>query len=135
MAGSKSDWNEARILKDELRGDGPALGANIYVVLHSSSPGETSTDTGRITQVPALAVARAPGSWTDAVAGGAAPSNAVEFVFLAATGDASDAAHFETYADAGLTQPLRYGTITAPQPVRTNNVLRFPAGTLVFSED
>lgn len=133
MAGSKSDFNEARILNEENRGAASVLGANIYVVLHSTSPGETGLTTGRISQIPALAVPRAAGSWTDA----ATPpqSNAVVLTFGAATADGADAAHFQTYADAALTQPLRYGTIDNPQPVRQGNILSFPVGALKFTED
>ena len=132
MPGSKSDWNEARILNEENRGAASVLGANNYVALYSASPGEAGGGT-RITQVPAVAVPRAAASWTDA----ATPpqSNAVVIDFGTASADAPDAVAFQTFADAALTQPLRYGTLNAAQPIRAGNRISFPVGSLQFTED
>lgn len=132
MPGSKSDFNEARILNEENRGAASVLGANIHVALYSVAPGEAGGGT-RITAVPVLAVPRAAASWTDANT--PPQSNAVVFDFGQATADAADAVAFATFADAALTQPLRYGTLTANQPIRSGNRIQFPVGSLQFTED
>lgn len=114
----------------------PSYGANIYIHLHTADPGEGgdgSTNEVAYTGYAPKTVARDNSGFT--VSGNQAV-NAAEVTF----GECSDVFPFEVIATHGSAttasgQILYSGALNAPLKISNLITPRFPAGTLVFTEE
>lgn len=111
----------------------PAYGTNLYAHLHTADPGEdgtSSTSEADYTGYAAVSVSRDGAGW--AVSGNQA-SNTAEITFPECTGGANTITHASITTLAG--QILYSGALTAPINISNLITPRFPAGTLVMTED
>lgn len=111
----------------------PAYGSNLYVHLHTADPGEAGTATtseADYTGYSAVSVAREASGFT--VAGNQAV-NTAEVTFPQCTGGTNAITHASVTTLAG--QILYSGALTASLNVSNLITPRFPAGTLVLTED
>jgi hypothetical protein len=123
----------------------PSYGSNLQVNLHTGDPGEGGTATTNpptYTGYAAVSVSRDASGWTicDATdpyasnASGPAFKNAAEITFPECTGGTDTITHFSISVVA-TGQILYKGALTASIAVSNLITPRFPAGTLVCSED
>lgn len=123
----------------------PAYGANLQVNLHTADPGESGTATTSAptyTGYAAVAVARDATGWTicdgtdpyAANASGNAFKNAAEVTFPECTGGSDTITH-GSISVVATGQILYKGALNASIAVSNLITPRFPAGTMVFSED
>ena len=122
----------------------PAYGGTLYVHLHTADPGEAGTSaTSEVayTGYARVGVDRSGTGWTicdsDGTpnASGSAAKNAAEVTFPECTGvsDDFDVTHGSICTAGG--QILYKGAFTAPIKITSLITPRFPAGTMIFSED
>lgn len=121
----------------------PSYGANLQVNLHTADPGEAGTATTNApthTGYAAVAVSRDASGWTicdsDGTpnAAGNSAKNAAEITFPECTGGSDTITH-ASISVAATGQILYKGALTAPINVSNLITPRFPAGTLVLTED
>lgn len=111
----------------------PAYGAVLYVHLHTADPGEAgvaATNEADYTGYAPVGVARDGSGWT--VTNNQA-INTAEITFPECTGGANTLTHASVTTLAG--QILYSGALTAPINISNLITPRFPAGTLVMTED
>lgn len=123
----------------------PAYGANLQVNLHTADPGEggtASTNSATYTGYAPVAVARDGTGWTvcdptdpyAANAAGSAAKNTAEVTFP----ESSSGPETITHASVSVVatgQILYKGALLAPLVVNNLITPRFPAGTLIMTED
>jgi hypothetical protein len=121
----------------------PAYGANLQVNLHTADPGEAgtaSTNAPTHTGYAPVAVSRDGSGWTvcdsDGTpnAAGNSAKNAAEITFPECTGGSDTITH-ASISVVATGQILYKGALTAPINVSNLITPRFPAGTLVLTED
>jgi hypothetical protein len=121
----------------------PAYGANLQVNLHTADPGEAgaaTTNAPTHTGYAAVSVPRDGSGWTicdsDGTpnASGNSAKNAAEITFPECTGGADTITH-ASISVVATGQILYKGALTAPINVSNLITPRFPAGTLVLTED
>ncbi len=121
----------------------PSYGSNLQVNLHTADPGEAgtaSTNAPTHTGYAPVAVARDNTGWTicdsDGTpnADGNSAKNAAEVTFPECTGG-SDAITHASISVVATGQILYKGALTASINVSNLITPRFPAGTLVLTED
>lgn len=111
----------------------PAYGANLYLHLHTSDPGEAGSGASNeadYTGYASVAVARDNSGFT--VSGNQA-INTAEVTFPECTGGANTITHASVTTVGG--QVLYSGALNAPINISNLITPRFPAGTLVLTED
>lgn len=111
----------------------PSYGSNLYVHLHTADPGEGgtgSTNEADYTGYAAVSVSRDNTGFT--VTGNQAV-NTAEVTFPQCTGGSNAITHASVTTVGG--QILYSGALTAPLNVSNLITPRFPAGTLVMTED
>lgn len=131
---SKGNQTENDIMQFVFNGVAmPAYGANLYVHLHTSDPGEAGTGSSNeanYTGYAAVAVARDNSGFT--VTGNQAV-NTAEVTFPECTGGSNTITHASVTTVGG--QILYSGALNAPINISNLITPRFPAGTLVMTED
>lgn len=111
----------------------PSYGSSLYVHLHTADPGEGgtgATNEADYTGYAAVAVSRDASGFT--VTGNQAV-NTAEVTFPQCTGGSNAITHASVTTAGG--QILYSGALTAPLNVSNLITPRFPAGTLVMTED
>lgn len=131
---SKGNQTENDIMQFVFNGVAmPAYGANLYVHLHTSDPGEAGTVSSNeadYTGYAPVAVARDSSGFT--VTGNQAV-NTAEVTFPECTGGSNTITHASVTTVGG--QILYSGALSAPINISNLITPRFPAGTLVMTED
>lgn len=131
---SKGNVTENDVLQFVFNGvPMPNYGATLLVHLHTSDPGEAgvgSTSEADYTGYAPVVVARDGGGWT--VTGNQAV-NTAEVTFPECTGGSNTITHTSVTTAGG--QILYSGALTAPINISNLITPRFPAGTLVMTED
>jgi hypothetical protein len=121
----------------------PSYGSNLQINLHTADPGEAGTATTSApthTGYVAVAVARDNTGWTicdsDGTpnASGNSAKNAAEITFPECTGG-SDAITHASVSVVATGQILYSGALTAPINISNLITPRFPAGTVILTED
>lgn len=131
---SKSDYLENKLLDHVLGGPDYARPATVYLALFSAAP----TDVGGGTELAGNGYARVAvtnNSTNFPAAAGGSKSNGVEIAFAAATADWVQATHFAYFDAAAAGNMLRWGALDNPVTAHTGESVKFPAGTLVATED
>lgn len=131
---SKGNQTENDILQFVFNGVAmPSYGANIIVHLHTSDPGEAgtgSTNEADYTGYAPMSVARDNSGFT--VSGNQAV-NTAEVTFPECTGGANTLTHASVTTIGG--QLLYSGALNSPVNISNLVTPRFPAGTLVMTEE
>lgn len=144
---SKGNVTENDLVKFIFNGVAfPAYGANLQVNLHTADPGEAGTATTSAptwTGYAPVAVSRDAAGWTicdptepyGANANGSAAKNAAEVTFPECTAGEPESMTHGSISVVATGQILYKGALQTPVLVSVNSTPRFPAGTLIFTED
>ena len=134
MAGSKSDFLENEVLDHVLGNAAYSAPATVYAALFTSSPsdagGGTEVATGSYARV---AITNNATNWP--AAAGGSKSNGTAITFPTAT------ANWGTIVAVGIFDAstggnlLFWATLTNSRTVFTSDVLTFPAGSFIVTED
>jgi hypothetical protein len=131
MAGSKSDYAEAKVL-DHLTGKASFTMPTAYVGLYTATP----SDAGGGTEVSGGSYARVETAGTDwAAASGGATSNAAAITFPEATANWGTVKQFGLFDDASAGNLLYWGDLTASKPIYTGDTASFAIGEIDITED
>lgn len=134
---SKSNAFEAQVIALAFNATAlPFANANLFVALHTADPGEAGDQTASeatYTGYARVSVSRDSAGWT--VSGNQA-SNTAEITFPECTGGTNTITHVSVGLVAtGASQVLYKGALTASLAIANLITPRFPAGTLVVTED
>ena len=106
---------------------------NLYVSLHTASPGaggSQTTNEAAYTSYARATVARTTGGWTAASAQSTSPAANIDFI--AATGGSETETHFAVgTASSGTGKIICFGTITPNIPVSTGTTPRLTTATTI----
>lgn len=141
---SKANATENDIIKFIFQATAmPSYGSNLQVNLHTADPGEAGTATtnaATYTSYAAVSVARDDTGWTicdsDGTpnASGNSAKNAAEVTFPECTGGSNTITH-ASISVVATGQILYSGALTASIDISNLITPRFPAGTLILTED
>lgn len=135
---SKSNAVETDILSYILKAAAPSWDAvtDLYIALHTADPGEAgdqTTSEATYTSYARIAVARSGAGWTVT---GNQGVNAGTVTFDECTGGSNTITHASVgVASSGASKILYSGALSASLAVSNGVTPRFPAGTLVMTED
>ncbi len=139
MAGSFTNALELSLLDHVFGGSAYSKPATLYVGLSTTTPADDGTN---VTEPSGngyarVAVTNDSTSWDGAVGVGGlgTKKNKVAFEFPKATGSWGTVTYFfiSTASTGGTI--LAYGSLTTPQAVATDNILKFPIGDLTITLD
>lgn len=136
MAGSKSDYLEAKLL-DHVLGNTPySAPANVYIALYTTAP----TDAGGGVEVVGGNYARVAlvnniTNWPNASGTPTSKSNGTIITFPIATASWGTIAAFGVFDASTSGNLLYWATLTAPTLVDVGFVATFSNGTLIVVED
>jgi len=141
---SKSNATENDYVKHVFNATAlPAYGSNLQVNLHTADPGEAgvaTTSAATYTGYVAVAVARDDTGWTICDANGTvnaagnSAKNAAEVTFPECTGGTNTITH-ASISVVATGQILYSGALTASIAISNLITPRFPAGTVILTED
>lgn len=130
----KSDYLENKVLDHLLGRTTYTAPATVYVALYTTAP----SDAGGGTEVSGggyarKAVTNDATNWP--AASGGSKSNGTAIVFDEASSDWGSVVAFGIFDAASGGNLLYWGALDAPKAVNNGQTARFPAGSLVISED
>lgn len=140
MAGSKSDYLEAKLLDHVLGNTAYTAPATVYIALFTAAP----SDTGGGTEVPTsggtlyarVAVTNNATNWPNA--SGTSPtvkSNGTTFTFPTAGADWGTVTSVGIFDASSAGNLLYWATLTASKTVSSGDTASFAGTTIVCSED
>ena len=127
----KTNYLENAILDHVIKGTAMTQPANIYISLHTSSPGEDGSLTAEI--VGGGYTRRLHNNWL--AASGGVKKNSGAVTFPQATGDWGIITHVGINTAVSGGNMLYYGEITVPKEILTNDTLEFPDQIIEISEE
>jgi hypothetical protein len=134
MAGSKSDFLENEILDHVLGAAAYSAPATVYAALFTSSPsdagGGTEVATGSYARV---AITNNATNWP--AAAGGSKSNGTAITFPTATANWGTIVAVGIFDASTAGNLLFWATLTNSRTVFTSDVLTFPAGSFIVTED
>ncbi len=136
MAGSKSDYLEAKLLDHVLGGPDYARPATVYVALFTSAP----TDAGGGTEVSGGAYARVAvtnnaANFPAAIGPASTKKNGTAITFPTATANWGTVVAFGLLDAATAGNLLYWGDLTVSKTVTTGDTPAFAANALTITED
>lgn len=132
--GSKSDYLENKVLDGVLGGPALSLAATVYVALFTVAP----SDAGGGTEVTGGSYARVAvtnNATNFPAAAGGSKSNGTEITFVEATASWGTIVASAVFDAASGGNMLLHGTVTTPKAIESGDTARFPAGSIVYTED
>lgn len=135
-------WNDDHVNIGDAAGlQNSAAAGNVYISLHTASPGETGTATTNEATYGGyarVAVARSSAQWTFTSGDPAQMENTNAVVFAACSSGSNTITHFGIAAGAtgsGNNDLLYHGALTASLAVSTGIVPEFAASAITVTED
>ncbi len=118
---------------------GSTTAGDLYVALHTASPGAAgtqSTNEAAYTGYARVAVSRASGSWTVSGSSPTSLTNAAAVTFPAATGGSETETYFSIgVASSGATEIIVYGALTSSLAVSAGITPSFAIGQMTTTCD
>ncbi len=140
MAGSKSDYLEAKLLDHVLGATAYSAPATVYVALFTAAPtdagGGTEVSTGGGSSYARVAVTNNTTNWPNA--SGTSPttkSNGTAITFPTAGADWGTIVAFGVFDASSAGNLLYWATLTVNKTVSTGDTANFAVGSIVISED
>lgn len=132
MAGSLSDYAEAKILDHIVGKTSFTMPSTVYVALYTVAP----TDAGGGTECTGGSYVRkltAGSDWTAASVGAGTSSNAAVITFVTPTGSWGTAVAFSLMDASTVGNFLAWADLTTPQAIGTGNTVSFAIGALALT--
>jgi hypothetical protein len=131
MALAVSNYLATALLNQVFRNQNYTRPTTVYIALYTSNP--TAADTG--TEVSGGSYARRAVTFSAPTAEGGKQTikNSSEIVFPTATGNWGTITHVGIRDAATGGNLLYYGAVDNPRSIQTNDILKFPAGSLALN--
>jgi hypothetical protein len=131
MAGSMSDYLEAKVLDHTLGTTAYTKPASVYCALFTTAP----TDAGGGTEVSGGAYARQAATFSAATVGAGSTSNSADITFPVATAAWNTINAVALFDASTAGNILWWGTLSTAKTINTNDQFKIAAGNLTITLD
>jgi hypothetical protein len=134
MAGSLSDYAEAKILDHLVGKTSWTMPASVYIALYTALPGDASASGTEVASSNNYSRKLTAGAdWASATSGAGTSSNATVITFATPSGSWGTVVGFALYDAATVGNELAWADLTVSQAVGTGNTVSFAIGALTLS--